>query len=175
MTPNLEALADLSVGVVSKEAAHGKATAALAAAQAARDAVASGLSQAQQRQREVGLRRAAGDERADDAQELGVLHADIAGLQDLLARRDADVAAAQEPVRMAAAAAVSAKHLLSRAEAQATEQALASRAEEAARVLAETLTQLRSVRDANGGGLLAWRPGQELMGLLTVAHHGRMF
>jgi hypothetical protein len=55
----------------------------------------------------------------------------------------------------------------------ALEAALVGRAEEAARVLAEALQQMRQVRDANGGGLLAWRPGQELMGLLTVAHHGR--
>ena len=57
MTPNLEALADLSIGVVSKEAEHGKAAAALAAAQAARDAVASRLAEAKERQLEVGARR----------------------------------------------------------------------------------------------------------------------
>ncbi len=59
MTPDLEALADLSISVVSREAVHTKATAALATAQAARDAVAGRLAQAQAHQREVGARRVA--------------------------------------------------------------------------------------------------------------------
>src|SRR5215207_7509189 len=112
MTPNIEHLADL------------------ASAQAARDAVASRLAQAQQRQREIGGRRAEGDLRDDDVQELGVLAADISGLEDLLSRRDAEVEAARAAVAPAAAALSSAKHQLARAEAQALEAGLLSRAEE---------------------------------------------
>ena len=173
MTPSLEHLADLSVGVVAKEAAHGKASAALAAAQAARDAVAGRLAQAQARQREVGARRAEGDEREDDAQELGVLAADIVGLEDLLARRDAEVAAAQGPVNAATAELSTARLQLQRAEAKATEQALAGRAEQAAAVLLEALQQMRALRDANGGGLLPFKVSDALWSELVPIRYLR--
>ena len=173
MTPDLEALADLSISVVSREAAHTKATAALATAQAARDAVAGRLAQAQARQREVGARRVEGDEREDDALELGVLAADIVGLEDLLARRDAEVAAAQGPVNAATAELSSARIQLQRAEAKATEQALAGRAEQAAAVLLEALQQMRALRDANGGGLLPFKVSDALWSELVPIRHLR--
>ncbi len=173
MTPSLEHLADLSVGMVAKEAAHTKATAALATAQAARDAVAGRLAQAQARQREVGARRVEGDEREDDAQELGVLAADIVGLEDLLARRDAEVAAAQGPVNAATAELSSARIQLQRAEAKATEQALISRADEAARVLAEALQQARELRKNNGGGMSRFTVSDELWNELVPVRYKR--
>ncbi len=173
MTPNVEALADMALAVVSAEAAHTKVAAALTAAQAARDAVAGRLAQAQARQREIGARRAGGDEREDDAQTLGVLHADIIGLEDLLARRDAVVAAAQGPVNAATSQLSSARIQLQRAEAKATEQALISRADEAARVLAEALQQARQVRTANGGGLIPFTVTDALWSELVPIRHLR--
>jgi hypothetical protein len=173
MTPSLENLADLSIAVVSTETAHGKASAALAAAQAARDAVASRLSAAQERLRAIGARRAGGDLREDDAQEAGLLHADVAGLQDLLARRDAEVEAAQAPVSAATAELSTARLQLQRAEVKATEQALAGRAEQAAAVLLEALQQMRALRDANGGGLLPFKVSDALWSELVPIRHLR--
>jgi hypothetical protein len=174
MTPTLEHLADLALAATSHEAAHGKATSALASAQAARDAVASRLAQAQQRQREIGGRRAEGDVRDDDVQELAVLAADISGLQDLLSRRDAEVEAARAAVAPTAAALSTAKFQLARAEAQALEAGLLSRAEEAARVLTEALQQLRKVRDTSlGGGLVPFAVSDALWTALVQIRHLR--
>lgn len=127
------------------------------------------------RRQAIVARRAEGHEEPGDREEIALLAADAEGLEQLHGRRQGAAAEAEGPVRLAADRLAGARHALARAEAQATEQALVARAQQAAEVLAETVKQMRQVRDGLGGGLLPWRPSAELMGQLAAAHHGRMW
>jgi hypothetical protein len=84
-------------------------------------------------------------------------------LQEVLAERDAAVAAARVPADAAAAALAAARFQLRRAEALAAEAVLGEHATGLAERLLETLAQIAEAGAQIGRGQATWHPSERLM------------
>jgi chromosome segregation ATPase len=125
------------------------------------------------RRRDIGVRRAAGDQRDADGADLALIAADAEALAAILTRREADVAAARAQAEAAIRNLQQARAGLQRAEDQAVETALTARAEELGQALTNAIDELRTVRNRLGGGRLPWVPSRALANHVVSLDLGR--
>jgi chromosome segregation ATPase len=118
-------------------------------------------------------RRAAGDQRSDDGATLALLSADIEGLSEILARREADAAATRAAAQTAVRSLQAARANLDRTESQLAEQQLVAHADALADSLERTVAALRDIRSKLGGGRLGWMPKRSLADELRILDLGR--
>ncbi len=128
MTPHFESTVTAAQAAVAAEARHDSAQAVLAAAEGDADTIRRRILDLEGARNAIIVRRREGDHRDGDGAELALLDADKQGLQEVLAERDAAVAAARVPADAAAAALTTARFTLRRAEALAAEAALGEHA-----------------------------------------------
>ncbi len=121
MTPQFESLVDVAQAAVAAEAKATAAQAALAAAEGDADTIRRRILDLEGARNAIIIRRREGDHRDGDGAELALLDADKQGLQEVLAERDAAVAAARVPADAAAAELATARFSLRRADVFADE------------------------------------------------------
>jgi chromosome segregation ATPase len=117
-------------------------------------------------------RRARGEAREDDAAMLALNAADREGLVAMRAEAVANEAAAREPQDAAVRALDTARVVLARAEAEATEGALVARAAHLDSLMLRTVAELNAVGRRLDRGRPAWVPSAELRDTFrTLAVH----
>jgi hypothetical protein len=163
MTPQFESLVDVAQAAVAAEAKATAAQAALAAAEGDADTIRRRILDLEGARNAIIVRRREGDHRDGDGAELALLDADKQGLQEVLAERDAAVAAARVPADAAAAELATARFQLRRAEALAAEAALGEHATSLVEKLLETLARLGEAGAQIGRGQATWHPPERLM------------
>jgi hypothetical protein len=122
---------------------------------------------------EIGARRAQGELRDSDGADLALLATDAEALSEILARREANAAAARTQAEQAVRNLQQARHALQRVEDEITEQLLVEHAEELGSTLSRCIDEMRAVRNRLGGGRLGWVPSRKLAGDLSVLDNGR--
>ena len=131
------------------------------------------IAELEAKRREIGGRRAGGDQRPSDGEDLALIAADAEALVEILSRREADVAAARFQAEAAVRNLQQARFNIQRAEDQVAEGALVARAEELGTTLTAVIDELRTTRNRLGGGRLPWAPSRALANHVVALDCGR--
>ena len=94
-------------------------------------------------------------------------------LTEILARREADVAAARVQAEQAVKNLQQVRYGLQRIEDEIIERQLVARAEELGETLVKVIDEMRGVRSRLGGGRLGWTPSRKLASEVCILDNGR--